>query len=365
MRWILVVLVTVHGLIHLAGFGAAFSFVRMPGITKPFEAMEGLAHLAAGLALILTAVLVGKGSRFWWIVGLCGVSLSQAAIVSTWTDAGLGTLANLFVLAGVVYGFASRGPMSLHAVYSREVAALIATPKIVATVQENDIEHLPEPVRRYLDLTGFVGAPRVHHFEAVWRGRIRSHAEEPWMNFRAEQHNSVMEPARFFLMDARRNGLPVDVLHRYANGSANMRVRLLSMVPLVNNSSADLDRAETVTVFNDLCLLAPGGLVDASITWETLDNSAVRAHYTLGSNRISAVLHFNERGELVNFVSDDRLAASRDGAEFKRMRWSTPVTEYKDFGKFRVFSRGEGKWHPPEGDFVYLELELVDLQMNG
>ena len=37
-----------------------------------------------------------------------------------------------------------------------------------------------------------------------------------------------------------------------------MRVRLLSLIPMVDASGPDLRRKETVTVFNDLCLLAPG-----------------------------------------------------------------------------------------------------------
>jgi hypothetical protein len=67
----------------------------------------------------------------------------------------------------------------------------------------------------------------------------------------------------------------------------------------------------------------------------------------------------------VDFVSDDRLAASADGSEFTRQRWSTPVGEYRRIGALRVMSRGEGRWHPPEGEFAYIELELVDLEVNG
>jgi hypothetical protein len=28
-------------------------------------------------------------------------------------------------------------------------------------------------------------------------------------------------------------------------------------------------------------------------------------------------------------------------------------------------TRGEGRWHPSEGEFVYIELELLDLEING
>ena len=91
----------------------------------------------------------------------------------------------------------------------------------------------------------------------------------------------------------------------------------------------------------------------------------MRAHYTVGSNTISAVLSFNEAGELVNFVSDDRLAASPDGTQFVQKRWSTPVRDYRSFGSRRVSTHGQGRWHGPEGEFVYVEVDLLDLQTNG
>jgi hypothetical protein len=220
-------------------------------------------------------------------------------------------------------------------------------------------------VQSYLRLAGAVGEPRVRHFRAAWRGRIRATADSPWMEFTAEQDNFPGEPARFFRMDATRSGLPVEVFHAFRRNSAAMRVRLLSLVPLVDASGPEVDRAETVTLFNDLCLLAPAALVDAAIRWEPLDARSARAHYTAGSNTISAVLRFNEAGELVDFVSEDRLAASPDGTQFTRQRWSTPVKDYRSFGPRRVFTRGEGRWHPPEGEFAYLEIELLDLQTNG
>ena len=76
------------------------------------------------------------------------------------------------------------------------------------------------------------------------------------------------------------------------------------------------------------------------------------------------ILPDGETGELVDFVSDDRLAASRDGKHFVQQRWSTPVGRYRSFGPVRVPSRGEGRWHPPEGEYACLEIELIDLQIN-
>lgn len=366
MRWLFAAFVVVHGLIHFMGPAKAFGLADLPQLTQPISRGMGVVWLAAGAGMLLTGGAIVLGQRSWWLVAAAAVLLSQTAIVASWTDAKVGTLANLVILLAAVYGFASQGPWSFRATYEREVDARLAEGGEAEppALMEADIAHLPELVQRYLRVAGAVGQPRVDHFRAVWRGRIRESPEDDWMAFEAEQVNFVRDPARFFLMDARRSGLPVDVFHAFADGAASMRVRVLSILPVVDERGPELTRAETVTVFNELCLLAPAALVDPGIEWAPVDDRSVRARYTLGENTIAAVLEFNDTGELVDFVSDDRSATS-EGGRLTPLRFSTPVREYATFGDRRVMTRGEGRWHPPEGAFAYVELELVDFEVNG
>lgn len=78
---------------------------------------------------------------------------------------------------------------------------------------------------------------------------------------------------------------------------------------------------------------------------------------------MSAELVLNDDGDLIDFVSEDRLRASRDGSRFTAQRWSTPVRDYRTFDTRRVVTCGEGRWHASgtEGEFTYLEFNLDDL----
>jgi hypothetical protein len=248
--------------------------------------------------------------------------------------------------------------------YRREVETRLDRLRLEASpkpVTEADLAALPDPVRRYVRRSGAIGRPRVRHFRARSRGRIRGGPADAWMPFVAEQHNFPLEAERFFLMRAKRGGLPVDVLHAFHDGAASMRVRVLSFLPIVTASGPDLTRAETVTLLNDLVLLAPGALIAPNLTWKSIDERSARVRYTLGSNTVGASLEFNEDDELTDFVSDDRLRSSADGKSFTRERWSTPVGDYKAFGAYRAMGRGEGRWHLTEGDFTYIELDLLEL----
>lgn len=76
------------------------------------------------------------------------------------------------------------------------------------------------------------------------------------------------------------------------------------------------------------------------------------------------MLSFNDGGELTDFVADGRGALAKDGKTFTPMRWSTPVSGYRDFGSHRLMSHGEGIWHAAAGDYAYLRFEVEAIEYN-
>jgi hypothetical protein len=156
------------------------------------------------------------------------------------------------------------------------------------------------------------------------------------------------------------------VLHSFKDNTATMRAKVLSLVPVVNASGAEMDRGETVTVFNDLVVLAPAAIVGAPVRWTAVDAQHVRGVFTDGDQSVSAVLTFDAQHDLVNFTSDDRSRASTDGRSFDPLRWSTPLSGHRDVDGRRVMATGEGRWHAPEpeGLFTYVEFHIDYIAYN-
>jgi hypothetical protein len=142
-----------------------------------------------------------------------------------------------------------------------------------------------------------------------------------------------------------------------------MIVKLLGLFKVVDARGPEMNQGETVTVFNDMCFMAPATLIDKRISWETLDPLTVMAKYTNGNITISATLYFNEKGELINFISPDRYETA-DGKIFKNYPWATPVKKYKDFNGIKVPTEAELIYQRPTEAFCYGEFILKEIEYN-
>lgn len=270
-------------------------------------------------------------------------------------------------VAGIHRWF-DRGPWSFRAEYRRLAAQQLAgVPERVDLVAESDLTGLPDVVARFLRATGAVGSPRISNVVASVHGRIRSGDDQPWMSFAGEQTNHYGGvPTRLFRITASMRGMPTEVFHSFIGAEATMRARAVSIVPVVDASGPEMNRSETVTIFNDMCVLAPAALVDADVTWEPIDERSVRGSFTRLDETVTATMQYDDHDRLVDFVSDDRYRSSPNGSEFAPQRWSTPLDGYRPVDGRIVCTGGEGRWHPdPDGvGFAYVEFVVDRIEYN-
>lgn len=216
-----------------------------------------------------------------------------------------------------------------------------------------DMQHLPAPVQKYLAYTGVVGKEKVKHYRIVLDAQMKSDPGEEWKRTRFEQYNFFdAPPTRLFLVSMNMYGLPVWGLDSYIEGKGRMLIKLAGLVTVSDARGEHMDKGEAITLFNDMCLMAPAALIDKRIHWEVIDPLTVKGVFNDGHNQVSALLYFNDQGELINFVTDDRYYTNLDNT-YKNVRWSTPVSNYQDINGIRLSTYGEAIWHLPEGDFTY------------
>lgn len=358
LRILFLLIILLHGLIHCMGFAKAWGYADMKQLTLPISKTTGVAWLCTALLFLTTALLFSLKDERWIWTAVPATVLSQVLIVWVWQDAKWGTIVNILVITAAALSYTTlRFEKAWQADVRRHLAR--TNSKVPMLVTEEDLLHLPAPVQRYLHYSGVVGKARPLNMYVRLKGKMRSKTQD-WFSFSSEQYNFFDEPARLFFMKATLFGLTVPGYHRCENGKATMAIRLFGLIPVLEVAGTDMSKGETVTLFNDMCLLAPSSLLDERIRWEQLNDQAVKAEFSKGNIVVSAVLYFSTEGRLINFTSNDRFEVHTQ----QYLPFSTPVTAYQTREGRQVLLHAEAVWHYGKEAFTYGQFELKDLRFD-
>ena len=138
-----------------------------------------------------------------------------------------------------------------------------------------------------------------------------------------------------------------------------------NLLPLNHSQNIEdvIALAETVTFFNDMCCMAPATLIDERIQWTGNNGDSVFAKFINNNIEINATLVFNNKNELVNFISDDRYTITESGS-MKKIRWSTPLKNYQVFNGCKLASSAETIYSYPDKDLIYGTFQLKSIEYN-
>jgi hypothetical protein len=363
MKIAFAILIALHGLIHLLAPAKAFGWANVTQLRQPISPGSGVLWLLTAVLLIGASIALAIGTRWWWYFALPGVLLSQFLIAQLWSDAKFGTLANIVIVVPVLLAALDARPGSFRRRFADDSATLLARPiRPTRVVTDADIATLPPLMQGYLRHVGAVGRPHVYNMRVVFDAQMRSSSTSPWMASTATQYEFFNPPARLFHMNASRAGIPLDIYHRYVDGAATFQVKIVGLYPMVDKGGTDMTKTETVTLMNDIVVMAPAAVLDLPFVWETLSAHTVRATFTNAGFTVAATLTFNDVGDLVGFVSTDRWLP--DGTAAKDVPWSTPISDYAEVNGIRIGTRGDANWIAPTGEWTYGRFTIRDIAYN-
>jgi asparagine N-glycosylation enzyme membrane subunit Stt3 len=114
MKYAIVSLLVIHGLIHAMGFEGAWDLAEFQGASRtPTNLVTtapgsgatralGLVWLVALVAFLLAAVLLVNDSVAWRPAALLAAAISMVPVALWWQNAPMGAVANALVIAAVV-----------------------------------------------------------------------------------------------------------------------------------------------------------------------------------------------------------------------------------------------------------------------
>lgn len=236
------------------------------------------------------------------------------------------------------------------------------TPERVIT--ENDLAPLPEPVQRYMHFTGVVGKFMSKCVKVKQTGFMRNSRKQGWLPVEAVQYSTLAgQLSRTWY--ARMKLGPLALLSgydSYDNGRGHMRISLLSLFPVADVIGPETDLSALIIFVNDM-VMWPTAFLSDFIHWEPVDGNSASLIVNLHNRQFTAICSFNEIGEMINFVTEDRYRTVDKG--YQRTKWSTPFRQYHLVNGFRIPSEGDAIWHLPEGEFAYIKVKIGEVKYDA
>jgi hypothetical protein len=226
-----------------------------------------------------------------------------------------------------------------------------------------DLAPLPEPVQRYLRFAQVVGKPRVKCVKVRQSGFMRTSPKQQWMLVEAVQYSTLAGPlSRMWYAQIKMGPLALLKGHdSYDNGTGHMLIRLLSMFSVVDIRGPEIDMSALIIFINDM-VMWPTAFLSDYIQWEPIDTRSACIQVNLHGKQFSAVLVFNDLGEMVDFITEDRYRTVGKG--YERAKWSTPLRRYRQANRLCIPSEGDAIWHLPEGEFTYIRATIGEVQYD-
>jgi len=223
------------------------------------------------------------------------------------------------------------------------------------------LEGLPEPVQRYLHTTGLVGKPRADTVYLKQSGRFRLGGDRPWMPMTAEEWYTAEPPSLFWKARFKMAGLPLlSARDRYEGGQGHMFGKVAGLFTVFDARGPELDQATMIRYLNEI-MWFPSAFLGQHITWQSVDDRSADAVFSDGGKSVTGRLFFDEQGR----VTDFRAKRYREIAgNYSLDDWSTPITGYKLLAGLTLPAGGQAVWHLAEGDLVYADLAITEVEYN-
>ena len=227
----------------------------------------------------------------------------------------------------------------------------------------NDLEGLPEPVQRYFKYALRDGQEHIKFVRLKQVGEFRMKENQSWMPIKAEQYFTTEDPA--FIWRVKFTMAPfiwIEGRDRYYQGKGNMLIKILSTITVADAAGSEMDISSLIRFLAEAPWFPTALLPSDYLEWKEIDSNSAQAIIKDKGYTASGIFTFNEKGEIIKFVTNDRYMEA-DGKYFKE-QWGGYYRNYQEIEGMKIPIEGEVEWNLSDRDLQYAKLKITDIQYN-
>lgn len=221
-------------------------------------------------------------------------------------------------------------------------------------------EHLPVAIQRYMNYALKEGQPNIRYAILKQRARFRHGAHRPWMDVRATEYLSGMEPG--FVWDAVLKHHPLwwrTAKLGYIQGQGRGHIKLFGAVTLEEFSGPETSTSMLFRFLSELVWLPTGLLPTRTLRWEHVNNNTAKARITDGTVSVEALFHVNATGQVESITTESKYRDTKSG--FEPTKFTLKCRNYAEIEGVMIPLEVDFVWNLPDGDLEYGQFRITDV----
>lgn len=369
LRILFIIILIVHGFIHLIGFVGElrlaeinkFSGKTIVPLSPALKKIAGLFWGLTCLLFIISGVSFLLETNTWWMSGIAAVTFSQLLIILYWKDAKAGTIANIIILPVVVITMSDWNFQKESRKEAVQMFSLQTNAKEQIIGSEN-IDSLPAPVKKWLIHSGVAGREKINTVRLQQSCSMLSSPGGKWSPAESFQYFTVENPG--FVWTVRMNMsdfMPVTGCDKYVNGKGSMTIKAFSLINIVNSRGTEIDKGSMMRYLAEMVWF-PSGALEKYMKWEAIDSISARATMFFYGQSVTGVFTFDEYGNVKSF---DGMRYGEFNGKYSVEPWHISCSDYRTFSGIIIPAKSEVTWKLKDGDFTWFKVEIKDLEYNN
>ncbi|MDD3739079.1 MAG: hypothetical protein PHP31_07275 [Lentimicrobiaceae bacterium] len=252
---------------------------------------------------------------------------------------------------------------SMKRVFTKEKSEFIERNKVhkVEVFSEESIKDLPEPLKKYIRVCGFINTPVPVCADVYWEESwLKMSPDKEWRKLHTTQFNSVKPLGRTSYMKI--SGMPVAARDLYRDGYGEMKVKLMNLINVAFDNSKEVAQSALITVFCEFAFI-PSYLLSENVKWEQIDDYSVKGTLSDGRIEVSGIFYFNDYGFFTHFETSDRYFTTGKNT-YEKVKFSVVVESYKTQDNLKIGEKVKVMWNLPEGDYEYYKGIVDKIEFN-
>lgn len=216
------------------------------------------------------------------------------------------------------------------------------------------LEGLPEPVRRYFLNVMKAGQPYIRYVRLKHGGWFKTGKDRKKMNIEGEQYFTTSKPG--FVWKGKTSLF--SAWDMYLNDKGRLVVSLFGLIRIVNEKGPEVNQAELLRWLGESVWFPTNLLPRENLHWSSIDDSHARLTFEYKGLSIYYRVTFNDNNEIV------KLETERYMGDEGLTPWVGEVSEYQEVEGVWVPTVIKASWILEDGKYTYGHFRVREMEYD-